>query len=99
LGERDRLHRGLAGARELVGSAELAEPALRQAYEADLAPRTEAALARVLAALSSASSLTVRRALDLGAGTGAAGAALRGRFPGVDVVAVDRVAAPGIIAA
>jgi hypothetical protein len=39
------------------------------------------------------------RALDLGAGTGAAGAALRARFgAGLEVVAVDRVAAPGIVA-
>lgn len=39
------------------------------------------------------------RALDLGAGTGAAGAALRARFgAGLEVVSVDRVAAPGIVA-
>jgi hypothetical protein len=41
----------------------------------------------------------VRRALDLGAGTGAAGEAVRARFGDVELVSVDRVAAPGILAA
>jgi ribosomal protein RSM22 (predicted rRNA methylase) len=95
---RARLHRGLVGARALVGQRYLADPALRAAYVADLAPRTEAALARVLGALWPARA-GVRRAVDLGAGTGAASAAVNAYFPGVEVVAVDQVPAPGLIVA
>jgi hypothetical protein len=91
-----RLHEGLVGARALVGSRYLADPALRDAYAADLAPRTIAALARIFAATPFPE---VRRALDLGAGTGAAGEAVRARFGAVELVAVDRVGAPGVIAA
>jgi hypothetical protein len=91
-----RLHEGLVGARALVGSPYLADPAMRDAYAADLAPRTVAALARIFAA---APFPEVRRALDLGAGTGAAGEAVRARFGVVDIVAVDRVAGPGVLAA
>jgi hypothetical protein len=95
---RARLHQGLVGSRELVGSRYLADPALRQAYAVDLAPGTEAALGRVLPALWPERT-GVARALDLGAGTGAAGAAVRAHFAGVEVVAVDQVAAPGVIVA
>jgi hypothetical protein len=91
-----RLHEGLVGARGLVGSPYLADPALRAAYAADLAPRTTAALARIFGA---ASFPPVHRALDLGAGTGAVGEAVRARFGGVEIVAVDRVAAPGVLLA
>jgi len=84
------------GERALVGSPYLADPALRDAYAADLAPRTVAALARIFAA---APFPEVRRALDLGAGTGAASQAVRARFGAVELVAVDRVAAPGVLAA
>lgn len=94
-----RLHEGLIGERALVGSRYLADPALRDAYQADLAPRTGAALARVLAEVAPDRS-GVRRALDLGAGTGAAGRAVRAHFgDGVELVSVDRVRAPGIVAA
>jgi hypothetical protein len=93
---RERLHEGLVGERALVGSPYLADPALRAAYEADLAPRTAAALARIFGAGQWGE---VRRALDLGAGTGAAGAAVRARFGPVELVSVDRVAAPGVLVA
>ena len=89
-----RLHEGLVGARALVGEAYLADPALREAYAAELAPRTAAALARIFSRVPFPE---VRRALDLGAGTGAAGEAVRARFGAVEVVAVDRVAGPGIL--
>jgi hypothetical protein len=91
---RARLHEGLVGERALVGEAYLADPALRAAYATDLAPRTGAALARIFGLVPFPQ---VRRALDLGAGTGAAGEAIRARFGGVEVVAVDRVGGPGII--
>ena len=93
-----RLHQGLVGDRALVGSRYLADPALRAAYESDLAPRTRAALARIFGEFPDDTG--VRRALDLGAGTGAAGEAVRARFgEAVEVVSVDRVAAPGVIVA
>lgn len=94
---RARLHEGLVGERALVGSPYLADPTLRAAYDTDLAPRTRAALARIFAAGGWA---PVRRALDLGAGTGAAGEAVRARFgPEVELVSVDRVGAPGVLVA
>jgi hypothetical protein len=93
---RRRLHEGLVGERALIGSPYLADPALRAAYDADLAPRTAAALARIFAI---AEFPEVRRALDLGAGTGAAGQVIRARFGAVEVVSVDRVGAPGVLAA
>jgi len=43
-----RIHRGLVGERSLVGSDYLSRAKLRQEYEAEIAPRTEAALRRVL---------------------------------------------------
>jgi hypothetical protein len=92
----ERLHRGLTGQRDLVGSRYLDEPALRRAYQQDLAPRTGAALAQIFGRLPA---LKVARALDLGAGTGAAGEAVRQRFGAVELVSVDQVAAPGVIAA
>ncbi|HXU80167.1 MAG TPA: small ribosomal subunit Rsm22 family protein [Polyangia bacterium] len=90
---RRRLHEGLVGERALVGAPYLADPELRAAYVEELAPRTIAALGRVFAG---AGFTSVRRALDLGAGTGAAGEAVRARFGAVEIVAVDRVAAPGV---
>jgi hypothetical protein len=58
---------------------------------------------KVLAALwppgGEAAAEPIGRALDLGAGTGAAGAAVRARFPGVELVAVDRVPGPGVLVA
>jgi ribosomal protein RSM22 (predicted rRNA methylase) len=109
------VHEGLVGPRALVGSPYLADPALRAEYEADIAPRTRAALARILGELGPRlrAGQPVRRVLDLGAGTGAAGQAVKqalaspsgpvtaeGRgVPGeLEVVSVDRVAAmPGVI--
>jgi hypothetical protein len=93
---RGRLHRGLVGERALVGSPYLADPALREAYETDLAPRTRAALARIFAQVELG---PIRRVLDLGAGTGAAGEAVRARFGTVELVSVDNVAAPGVLVA
>ena len=90
-----RLHEGLVGERALIGAPYLADPALRAAYDAELAPRTAAALHRIFAG---GAFPDVRRALDLGAGTGAAGQAVRARF-GAEVVAVDRVPAPGVLVA
>ena len=95
-----RIHRGLTGARELVGAPYLADPGLRREYEAEIAPRTRAAFGKILGELYAGDAAAPARALDLGAGTGAAGAALRARFgAGLDLVSVDRVAAPGIVVA
>lgn len=91
-----RIHRGLTGARELVGGRYLADPELRGEYAREIAPRTTAALVKLLAELALP---PPRRALDLGAGTGAAGEVLRSRWPAAELVAVDKVAAPGIVAA
>ena len=96
---RTRIHRGLVGERSLVGSDYLSRAELRQEYEAEIAPRTEAALRRILAQVAFAPGRP-RRALDLGAGTGAAGRAIRGCFgDDVEVVAVDKVPGPGILVA
>jgi SAM-dependent methyltransferase len=95
-----RIHRGLTGARELVGTRYLADPGLRREYAEEIAPRTHAALGKILAELYGPDDAPPTRALDLGAGTGAAGAALRARFgAGLEIVAVDRVAGPGIVTA
>jgi SAM-dependent methyltransferase len=95
-----RIHRGLTGARDLIGTRYLADPELRREYAAEIAPRTGAALRKILAEVYGAARVPPGRALDLGAGTGAAGAALRERFgAGLEVVSVDRVAAPGVLAA
>ena len=93
------IHDGLVGARALVGTPYLANPALREQYAQDIAPRTEVALARVLqhgwAGLPAPA-----RALDLGAGTGAVGRAVRQRFgQDLEVITVDRTAGPGVIRA
>jgi ribosomal protein RSM22 (predicted rRNA methylase) len=91
-----RIHRGLVGARELVGQSYLADRDLRREYETEIAPRTGAALARIFDAVA----LTrPQRVLDLGAGTGAAGRALLDRWPGIELVAVDKVEGPGIVQA
>jgi SAM-dependent methyltransferase len=94
------IHDGLVGARELVGTAYLADPELRREYARDIAPRTRAALAKILAEVFPAGSAPPRRALDLGTGTGAAVEALRAHFGAdLEVVGVDRVAAPGVVTA
>ena len=95
------VHEGLVGARALVGTPYLADPVLRAEYARDIAPRTEAALARVLTEVYDARGVAPPgRAIDLGAGTGAAGRVLRARFgESLEVVAVDRTAGPGFVRA
>jgi SAM-dependent methyltransferase len=97
------IHRGLVGERALVGTAYLADPALRQEYARDIAPRTRAALGKILAEVYSRDPGGVARparALDLGTGTGAAAEALRAWFGAdLDIVGVDRVGAPGVVTA
>jgi len=88
------MHRGLVGGRELVGEAYLADTDLRRQYALEIAPRTLAALKSIFAQTKFA---VPRRVLDLGAGTGAAGQAVQARWPGVQVVGVDKVAGPGIL--
>jgi SAM-dependent methyltransferase len=91
------MHRGLVGDRALIGRDYLADPALRDEYARDIAPRTEAALGKILAEVF-AGVPPPNRAIDLGAGTGAASAALRTHFgPPLEIVAVDRVPAPRLI--
>jgi len=95
-----RIHRGLTGARALVGTPYLADEGLRGEYAHEIAPRTRAALAKILAELYGAGASPPARALDLGAGTGAVGEALRAHFgAALEIVAVDRVAAPGVVVA
>src|SRR5205814_1975210 len=93
--------KGLVGARKLVGTPYLADAELRAEYARDIAPRTEAALARVLDQVWPVPGLAPpARAIDLGAGTGAVGRVLRARFgEGFELVAVDRTAGPGIVRA
>jgi ribosomal protein RSM22 (predicted rRNA methylase) len=91
-----RIHRGLVGQRALVGTTYLADSGLRREYEQEIAPRTVAALEWIFARQTSAGP---RRVLDLGAGTGAASRVIRARWPEAEVVAVDRVAGPGIVRA
>jgi hypothetical protein len=102
-----RIHAGLVGRRELVGTGYLGDAELRQEYTEEIAPRTGAALAKVLDELfgrgpadraPDAAGAFRPRVLDLGAGTGAAGDAARAFFgAATEVIAVDRIAAPGVI--
>jgi SAM-dependent methyltransferase len=94
------IHEGLVGERALVGQPYLRDPDLRQEYAEDIAPRTEVALAKVLREVFGSAGGRASRVLDLGAGTGAVGAAVRAFFgPATEVIAVDRVAGPGIVVA
>jgi ribosomal protein RSM22 (predicted rRNA methylase) len=98
-----RIHAGLTRERGLIGTPYLGDAQLRSEYEAEIAPRTRAALARILTQLGPRLG-GVQRVLDLGAGTGAAGAAvkqyLRALGTDVTVVSVDQVEAlPGVIVA
>jgi len=79
-----------------VGTRYLDDPALRAEYAEDIAPRTEAALSRVLSRVPLPAPT---RVLDLGAGTGAAGRAIRAVHPGIDLVSVDKVRGPGMVVA
>jgi ribosomal protein RSM22 (predicted rRNA methylase) len=88
------------GQRALVGTPYLGDPDLRGEYAREIAPRTTVALRKILGELypdAGARALgRPRRMLDLGAGTGAAGRAVRDHFDGeIDVVAVDLVVAAG----
>ncbi len=98
-----RIHDGLVGARALVGTPYLGDPELRREYDEQIAPRTIAALTKIFAAIEARQPALlsgVQRVLDLGAGTGAAGAAARARFgDGIEVVSVDSVPGPGVICA
>lgn len=97
----ESVHAGLVGERKLIGTRYLADPALRAEYAREIAPRTEVALAKILDELegertSTSTAVTPRRAIDLGAGTGAVGRALRARFgEKLPLVEVDIVPAPG----
>jgi ribosomal protein RSM22 (predicted rRNA methylase) len=83
-----------------VGTPYLADPELRREYERDIAPRTRAALAKILAEVfAEGAASPPSRALDLGTGTGAAAEALRAHFGDLEVVCVDRVPAPGVVTA
>jgi hypothetical protein len=95
------VHQGLVGARKLVGTPYLADAGLRDEYARDIAPRTEAALARVLDEVWGAVGVGLpMRAIDLGAGTGAAGRVLRARCgEALELVEVDRTAGPGVVRA
>lgn len=95
------IHEGLVGARKLIGTPYLADAELRGEYAREIAPRTEAALARVLdEAWGTSGAAPPRHAVDLGAGTGAVKRTLRARFgAAVEIVEVDRTAAPGVLRA
>lgn len=80
----------------MVGQAYLADRELRHEYEAEIAPRTAAALEQVFSAVTLPEP---RRMLDLGAGTGSAGQAVRRRWPSVQLVSVDKVGGPGVLRA
>lgn len=83
------------GARSLVGTRYLADPALRGEYEREIAPRTVASLAKVLLEQfpPGAEARRPARILDLGAGTGAGREALQRHFgAGPTIVEVDRTA-------
>jgi SAM-dependent methyltransferase len=99
-GRGSAIHEGLVGERELVGTPYLADPRLRDEYAREIAPRTRAALAKILTEVFPPDALMPGRALDLGTGTGAASEALRAQLgDGLEIVAVDRVAGPGVVTA
>ena len=91
-----RIHQGLVGSRALIGTPYLADPSLRAEYARDIAPRTGPALTKILGEVfpEPQARRRPRRVLDLGAGTGAAGAAVERYFGSdVDLVSVDRLRA------
>jgi hypothetical protein len=76
----------------------MADPTLRAEYARDIAPRTSAALEKILAEVYPAPMRAGKTVsvLDLGAGTGAAGDAVRDAWEGrIRLVSVDRVAGGG----
>ncbi len=80
----------------MVGEPYLADAGLRREYASEIAPRTVAALESILSGVV----LPVpRRVLDFGAGTGATSEVVRARWPDAEIVAVDKVAGPGIVRA
>jgi hypothetical protein len=107
-GSPSRIHQGLVGRRALIGTPYLADRELRREYVDEIAPRTEAALGKILAELFGAGAERnggrVSSVVDLGAGTGAAGSAVRAFFrsgsgsDSVRVVSVDRIGGPGVLA-
>jgi SAM-dependent methyltransferase len=88
------MHEGLVGPRALVGTPYMADPGLRAEYAREIAPRTAAALEKILAAtFPDRTASAGLRVLDLGAGTGAAGQAVRDAFAGpIRLASVDRIA-------
>jgi ribosomal protein RSM22 (predicted rRNA methylase) len=102
LPSRSRIRQGLVGARRLIGTRYLADPTLRSEYERDIAPRTSVALAKILGEIfpDPGASGRPRRVLDLAAGTGAAGAAVRTHFQDdIELVSVDQIPVAGTIRA
>lgn len=90
-----RIHEGLIGARELVGTPYLSDARLRAEYEKEIAPRTTVALAKILREVFGRpdDAAGARRVLDIGAGTGAVAKALRAHFgAGQTIVEADQVA-------
>ena len=96
------IHEGLVGERALVGTPYLADPELRHEYARDIAPRTRAALAKILAG--------GRSPADGGGARPGARPRARGRArsarrcarisaPASTSSASDRVAAPGVVTA
>ena len=95
-----RIHAGLVGQRALVGTRYLGDPELRREYATEIAPRTTAALDKIFHQLFGTIGASGPRVLDLGAGTGAVGQAVRDFFGAATrVTAVDRIAAPGVVTA
>jgi hypothetical protein len=90
-----RIHEGLIGARQLIGTKYLSDARLRAEYDKEIAPRTTVALGKILREVYGQTKDLdgVRRVLDLGAGTGAVSRALRAHFgSGQAIVEVDQVA-------
>ena len=110
--DRSAIQRGLVGERALVGTPYMADATLREEYARDIAPRTRAALGKILVEIYPETGGPPRpsRVVDLGTGTGAAVEAVRAHFGGdvergavergaMEIVGVDRVAAPGVVTA
>lgn len=90
-----RIHQGLVGPRALVGTPYMADAELRAEYAQEIAPRTTAALTKILAEVfpGGGGAAEISTVLDLGSGTGAAGETVRARFGAqIRLTSVDRVA-------